>query len=137
MSVTVVAGPAGGGKGRFVADIADDGDVIIDSGLLRAALFPGLAGVILGDETSDILRFIQWVRWAAVRHAGEVQASGIVTTSDPRDIDRILALTGGTRAENLRIVDPGRAEVLRRLAKSQPGRDSACTEAVDRWYGRL
>ena len=137
MAITVVAGPAGGGKGRVAADLAEPEDVIIDSGLLRAALFPGLVDVILGDGTEDVLRFLQWVRWAAIRHAGDVRASGVVTTSDPRSIDRILSLTGGNRAENLRIVDPGRPAVLSRLAHSQPGRDSACTEAVDRWYGRL
>lgn len=83
MAITVVAGPAGGGKGRVAADLAEPEDVIIDSGLLRAALFPGLVDVILGDGTEDVLRFLQWVRWAAIRHAGDVQASGVVTTSDP------------------------------------------------------
>ena len=141
MGVRIYAGPAGGGKSDKVAELSNDFDVIIDTGKLRAALFPLLAGIAIGEDLTEVVRFVQWVRWAAIRHAGE--AAGrlpgdiVVTTSNPTTIDRILQLTGGER-NDVTIVDPGRSVVLERLQKSQgQENDAACEAAVDRWYGRL
>lgn len=135
MAIEVVAGPAGAGKSDWIHDHSEPGAVVVDFTRLWRALFPKLADAVRGDEHREQLRVAQWVKMAALRRVSESDLDGFVTTSDPAGIDEILHVTGGDR-RLVRVIDPGRDVVLRRLAKSQPGRERACTAAVARWYGR-
>ena len=137
MPLTIVAGPAGGGKGNWIRGHEQHGDVEIDFTRLFDALFPTLAGAVRGDEMSAQLRMTQWLKMAAIRHAVDLALNGAITTSDPSVIDGLLTMTGGTRETNVRIVDPGRGAVIERLRSIQPGRDFDCAQAIERWYGRL
>lgn len=111
--------------------------VVIDFGRIFAALFPKLVNVVRGDAERRALIMATWLKTAAVRRAVELDLSGFVSTSDPGKVDSLLTMTGQQRPDGVRIIDPGRAVVLARLAQSQPGREAACTAAVDRWYGKL
>ena len=134
MAITIVAGPAGGGK----SDVTEtaQGAVVIDTTRLFNALFPSLAGSVRTGEDGRLL-LTQYVKAVALRRAVEADLDGFVTVSDPTKIDGLLAVTGQPRETGVRIVDPGRSVVLDRLRRSQPGRDEPCAEAVDRWYSRL
>ena len=135
--IKVVAGPAGSGKSEWVRDHVDRDDVVIDVGRLLPALFPGLEGLVRGDLDREALRFTSWLRMFLIHEAVRRGLKGYVTTADPGAIDRLLEAVGGTRAADLIVIDPGREEVLRRLAESQPGRGDACQAAVDKWYSQL
>ena len=137
MALTVVAGPAGGGKGDWIAEHQDASDVVIDFTRIFNALYPGLSGAVRDDSVATQLRMAQWVKQAAIRHAAEMSLNGFITTADPSAIDDILFVSYGTRPENLTIIDPGREVVQRRLGVSQPGRDSECGKAIARWYSRI
>lgn len=137
MPLQVIAGPAGSGKSQWMLDHAGRDDVVIDFGRLFLALFPALENVVRGDAERRALVMAAWLKTAAVRRAVELDLSGFVSTSDPGKVDSLLAMTGQQRPAGVKVIDPGRATVLSRLAKSQPGRDTACTAAVDGWYGRI
>ena len=137
MGIKVVAGPAGAGKSDAIERAVDELDVVIDFTLLHRALFPHLRDEVRDDRLAATLLLTQWVKQAALRHAVERDMSGYVTTTRPEQIDTLLAAVGGNRGTDLIIVDPGRREVLRRLAESQPGREQECVRAVDRWYAAI
>ena len=139
MPITIIRGPAGGGKSQAIADRLQPGEVVIDF----TRLYVALAGVERGpdgkfpvrEDGDPRLALTEYVRLTAIRQAAERELSGYVTTSDgrPEAVERLQAAgaTGGVET-----IDPGEAVVRARLADPVSGEVSdPCRKAVDRWYG--
>ena len=144
MAGILLSGPAGAGKSamakRLLENLGQPG-VIVDFQAIYAAL-------LLLDRDSDgryperqgrdshLLPLAEYSRRAAITGAMDRQLFAIVTNSDG-DADRrrtLLGLLGAGAVEQ--IVDPGREVVTQRL--STGGQLSIqCTQAIQRWFGRL
>ena len=124
MPITIIRGPAGGGKSQAIADRLQPGEVVIDF----TRLYVALAGVERGpdgkfpvrEDGDPRLALTEYVRLTAIRQAAERELSGYVTTSDgrPEAVERLQAAgaTGGVET-----IDPGEAVVRARLADPVSG----------------
>ena len=140
----LLSGPAGAGKSQAAAAELDNSNVpalLID--------FQSLYAVLLGIERgadgryperlgrhSYILSVAEYLRRAAITAALTRELFPIVTNSDGSASRRreLLGLLGVGATE--RVIDPGLQVVTERL--SVDGNISVqCSQAINRWYGRL
>ena len=106
-------------------------DILIDSGLIAEAL-----GYVPTDpnRNTSLLRVASRMRGVAIVAANEANISGVVRTSNPRSVPRLLEQTGAAAAT---VVPLSRAEACRRIRRIYPNdRDRAalCEIGLDRYY---
>ena len=140
----LLSGPAGAGKSQAAAAELDNSNVpalLIDFQSLYAALLgiergaDGRYPERLGRH-SYILGIAEYLRRAAIGAALTRELFPIVTNSDgsPARRRELLGFLGSGATE--RIIDPGLQVVTDRL--SVDGNISVqCSQAINRWYGRL
>ena len=90
------------------------------------------------ERDERVLPTAEYIRRAIISAAVARQIRVLSTNSDgSKDRrDQHLALLGEGAVEQ--VVDPGRATVAARLADSRTGAlSTACSGAINRWYGRL
>ena len=107
------------------------GDVVIDTGEIAAAL-----GYDPTSPTANkaLLRVASRMRGAAIVAANDANLSGIVRTSNPRSVPRLLEQTGAASAT---VIPLTRAEACRRIRRIFPNdRDRAalCEIGLDRYF---
>ena len=139
MAISILRGPAGAGKSQWLEHNRGD-RLVIDLTRLWVALglyergADGLYPVRQSDDPALALARI--LKAAAVGIAAREGIDAIVTTSDSsaEEIER-LRRRGAIGA--VVTVDPGLAEVRRRLADQATGVVSDdCENAIQRWYSR-
>ena len=138
MALSIVRGPAGGGKSQWIQERLRPGEVVIDF----TRLYVALAGVERGpdgrypvrQDGDPRLALAEYVRMVAVRQASDRELDGYVTTSDsrPEAVERLQAAGATGEVET---VDPGESVVRARLADAVTGALSPqCEIALGRWY---
>ena len=141
--LTLIQGPAGGGKSQLVAAMLAAGEITIQSDV--TSLWASLSGAVRGPdgrypERSDldpILGLALYLQAVAVRQGLQDGLNVGVTTSQAGQVERWQALAddAGT-ALTVRTVDPGESVARARLADAVTGILSpACDRTVRRWYG--
>ena len=152
-TLTLIEGPAGGGKSQLAADLLDAGAVEAVADV--TALWAALAGARRGPdgrfpERSDAdpaLHVARYVQPAAARVCLDSGHDVAVTTSRRGQAERWRALATAAGAEfAVRTVDPGVEVVIARLSTDRPRREESrarggyfsrsCFLAVSRWYPR-
>ena len=108
-----------------------DNDILIDSGSIAESL-----GYVPTDPNRNtaLLRVASRMRGVAIVAANDANLSGIVRTSNPRSVPRLLEQTG---AESATTIPLSRAEACRRIRRLYPNdRDRAalCEIGLDRYY---
>ena len=138
MAISIIRGPAGGGKSQYVEGAHRAGEVVIDFTRLYAALAlveRGADGKYPVREDGDpLLPLVEAVKTFATREAARRELAGHVTTSDssPGEVERLRALGASGATVTL---DPGEEVVRARLADAESGELSpACHKALSRWY---
>ena len=138
MAISIVRGPAGGGKSQHVEREHTAGEVVIDFTRLYAALAlveRAADGRFPVRETGDpLLPLVAAVKTYALREAARRELSGAVTTSDssPGEVARLREV--GADGE-VATIDPGREVCEARLADAETGELSPeCRKALARWY---
>ena len=147
MPIGIIRGPAGGGKSNWYSDNREPGDLLFDVTALWVALLGlerdgnGRYPVRLGRDPG--LRMALYLKSTAIRFAAENGFNGWATTSNSSPVaverirERIISGGGAGAVGRVVTVDPGRSEVLARLADPETGEVSdECNRAVRRWYGR-
>ena len=108
-------------------------DVIIDVGSIFTALTGSTA---IPSSRPAALRLAIGLRTVAIRNARENGVNGLVRTGDGSrsSIRRLQAEAGGS----VRVLNLDRDEACRRVRSivSTEDRRAACTEGLDRFYGR-
>ena len=107
------------------------GDIVIDVGDIAASL-----GYNPTDPNANtaLLRVASRMRGVAIAAANDANLNGIVRTSNPRTVPRLLEQTGTL---NAKIIGLTRAEACRRIRKVLPDdRDRAalCELGLDRYF---
>ena len=140
--LTLIQGPAGGGKSQLVAAMLAAGEITIQSDV--TALWAALSGAVRGPDgrypvrldDDPALLLARYLQRVAARQGLQEGADVAVTTSSPNTAQRWrqLAEDAGT-ALTVRTVDPGESVVRARLADAVTGVLSpSCDRAVRRWY---
>ena len=140
--LTLIQGPAGGGKSALAAALlaSGEGQILADVTALWVALSGATRGpdgrypVRLDDDPA--LALALYLQAAAVRQGLADGYDVIATTSRADQVARwqVVADFANTRLA-VRTVDPGRAVVSRRLADAGGRLSGACARAIERWYG--
>ena len=103
-------------------------DIVIDTGSIAESLGYDPTDP---DRNTALLRVAARMRGVAIVAANEANISGVVRTSNPRSVPRLLEQTGAESAELTR------AEACRRIRRLYPNdRDRAalCEIGLDRYY---
>ena len=108
-----------------------DTDILIDTGSIAESL-----GYVPTDPNRNtaLLRVASRMRGVAILAANEANVSGVVRTSNPRSVPRLLEQTGAKAAT---VIPLSRAEACRRIRKIYPNdRDRAalCEQGLDRYF---
>ena len=106
-------------------------DILIDTGSIAESL-----GYVPTDpdRNTGLLRVAARMRGVAILAANEANVSGVVRTSNPRSVPRLLEQTG---AESATVIPLSRAEACRRIRKIYPNdrdRQILCEAGLDRYY---
>lgn len=142
MTLTLIQGPAGGGKSQLVASLLAAGEVQIQADV--TALWAALSGAVRGADGRYPIRFdddpalalARYLQAAAVRQGLSDGADVAVTTSQAGQSERWRQLADdASTAYAVRTVDPGREVVAARLADAAGELSAACQAAIERWYG--
>ena len=139
MALTIVRGPAGGGKSGYIERERRPGEVLADF----TAVYVALAGVTRGPDgkypmrldSDPLIPITAAIKAYIVRQAAARALRGYVTTSDSSagELARLREL-GASDAEAITL-DPGRAVVEARLSDPETGELSEqCRLALARWY---
>lgn len=142
MSLTLIQGPAGGGKSQVAAAMLAAGEVQVVADVTR--LWVAFSGAVRGPDgrypirldTDPALSVARYTQAVAVRVGLEEGADVAVTTSRAGQAERwgAVADDAGTPL-TVRTVDPGLAVVRARLADAATGALApACETAIGRWY---
>ena len=132
MALRVVQSP---GCRELVSD--DDlgvvpGEIVIDTGDIAASLgYDPTAEV----PNTALLRVAVRMRGTAIVAANDAGVSGIVRTSNPRHVPKLLEQTG---AQSAKVIPLTRAEACRRIRRLLPDnreRQLLCEQGLDRYYG--
>ena len=143
MTLTLIEGPAGGGKSELVAELLEAGevDVAADVTQLWAATGGYQRDPVTGKypvrrEDDPALAVARYTQTAAAAFALREGYKVAVTTSQRDKVERWAALAGREGADfSIRTVDPGRDVVVSRLIDPATGELSAdCEQAIGRWY---
>ena len=139
MAVDILRGPAGAGKSGWLEENRN-GRLVFDLTRLWAAVGlhrRGSDGRYPVREAGDpALSLARILKAAAVGIAAREGIDAIVTTSDS-SAEEIERLRGRGAIGAVVTVDPGLAEVRRRLADDVTGVVSDdCENAIQRWYNR-
>ena len=143
-SLTLIQGPAGGGKSAVSRDALEAGEVQAVADV--TALWAALSGAQRDPETgrypersddNPALGLARYVQAAAVRQGLREGLDVAATTSRRDQVDRWGELAAGEGAAfSVRTVDPGLEVVTARLADPVTGELSdACAGAIGRWFG--
>ena len=144
MPGTLLSGPAGAGKSAAARELL----ATLPQGVLIdfQELYAVLSGQRRDPETGRypernpaqayLLAVAEYLRRAAITTALEAELDPIVTNSDGNGARRnfLLGLLGSGATEV--VIDPGRELVITRLAVDGV-LSQQCTDAINRWYGRL
>ena len=110
------------------------GDIVIDTGTIAAALgFDPLSPT----ANTGLLRVASRLRGLAIKAALEDGISGVVRTSNTKNGQRLLDVTGATKVE---VIALSRAEACRRIRKIYPNdrdRAAACELGLDRYFNSV
>lgn len=139
-----VEGPGGGGKSQLIARMLAAGEVQIVSDVTM--LWAALSGAVRDPETGlypvrldddPALALARYLQATAVRQGLEDGADVAVTSSAPDQGPRWERLADDADVEfQQRTVDPGRAEITRRLTDQATGiLSDQCANVIRRWYG--
>ena len=139
MALTIVRGPAGGGKSGYVERVRRPGEVLADFTLLYAAISGATRGpdgrYPVRLDSDPLIPITAAIKAYIVRQAAARALRGYVTTSDSSagELARLREL-GASDAEAITL-DPGRAVVEARLSDPETGELSEqCRLAPARWY---
>ena len=143
-SLTLIQGPAGGGKSAVSRDLLESGEVQVVADV--TGLWSVLSGAQRDPETGryperrdddPALSTARYVQVAAVRHGLREGFDVGATTSRRDQVDRWQGIAAGEDAAfRLRTVDPGLDVVTARLADPATGvLSEACGQALGRWFG--
>ena len=142
--LTLIQGPAGGGKSAVSRDLLAAGEVeaVADVTALWAALSgaqrdPETGRYSVRDDEDPALGLARYVQAAAVREGLRQGLDVAVTTSRRDQVERWQSVADAEGAGlAVRTVDPGIEVVTARLADPATGvLSDACSAALDRWYG--
>ena len=142
MPSILLSGPAGGGKSQEARRLreANSGPAVIAD---FQSIYAAISGDVRGPDgkfplrDAALLPITEYVRRAIVTGARAREIDVIATNSDGSLARRrqLLDLLGPGASE--RILDPGRAGVIDRLADSGGTLSGECASAISRWYERL
>ena len=122
--ISIIRGPAGGGKSQWIAEHKRPGEFVADFTLLFAAVAAVTRGpdgkYPVREDGDPLLPLVSAVKAYVVRQAAARQLSGYVTTSDSRqsEIDRLRDAGADGPVET---IDPGESVVAARLADPVTG----------------
>ena len=110
------------------------GDIVIDTGSIAAAL-----GYDPLSPTANkaLLRVASRLRGLAIKAAVEDGISGVVRTSNTKNGQRLLGVTGASKVEVIALT---RSEACRRIRKLLPNdrdRAAACELGLDRYFSSV
>ena len=143
-SLTLIQGPAGGGKSAVARDLLEAGEVQVVADV--TGLWSVLSGAQRDPETGryperrdddPALHAARYVQVAAVRQGLRAGAGVAATTSRRDQVNRWQEIAAAEDAAfRLRTVDPGLDVVAARLADPVTGvLSDSCSQALDRWFG--
>ena len=108
-----------------------EGDIVIDSGEIAASLGYDPTDP---DANKSLLRVASRMRGIAIVEANDSGLSGIVRTSNPRHVPKLLEKTGTLTAT---VIPLTRAEACRRIRRLFPDnreRAALCEAGLDRYF---
>ena len=110
------------------------GDIVIDTGEIAASL-----GYDPTSPTANkaLLRVASRMRGVAILAANDANLIGIVRTSNPRSVPRLLEQTGSQAAT---VIPLTRAAACRRIRKIFPNdrdRQILCEQGLDRYFNNV
>ena len=110
------------------------GDVVIDSGSIAASL-----GYDPTSPTANklLLRVAVRMRGVAITAANDANLSGIVRTSNPRSVPRLLEQTGTMRATVISLTRAEACKRIRRIFPNDRDRQVLCESGLDRYYSNV
>ena len=155
MPISILRGPAGGGKSQYFEENSEKGDLLIDLTSLWASLLalerdPVTGLFPLRLDGSPALRVAAYLKSTAIRFAARENFNSWVTTSNssPVAVERLREIIGastgtgtGAGAGAGRIVTVGgdltERQIMSRLANPVTGETSEeCQKAARRWFRR-
>ena len=107
------------------------GDVVIDTGEIAAALGYDPTSPTANKE---LLRVASRMRGAAIVAANDANLSGIVRTSNPRSVPRLLEQTGTTTATVIPLTRAEACKRIRRIFPNDRDRAALCEIGLDRYF---
>ena len=141
--LTLIEGPAGGGKSAVAAAMLEAGEIDILSDVTQ--IWVALSGVARGPDgryperldDDEALQIALYLQATAVRHGLSGGLDVGVSSSRPDQVERWQTVASDTGAAfAVRTIDPGELIVRARLADAVTGALSpACERAISRWYG--
>ena len=139
--LTLVQGPAGGGKSQVVAEMVAAGEVSLVSDVTRLWVALGVyqrgpdGRYPVRQDQDPALATALYLQAVAVRRALETGADVAVTTSRAGQAQRWLEVAESAgQSFRVRTVDPGEAVVRARLAGPDGSVSQECERAIGRWY---
>ena len=111
-----------------------ENDIVIDTGDIAASF-----GYDPTDPTANkaLLRVASRMRGVAIVAANDANLSGIVRTSNPRSVPRLLEQTGTTSATVIPLTRAEACRRIRRLFPSDRDRAALCELGLDRYYSNV
>ena len=107
------------------------GDVVIDTGDIAASLGYDPTDP---DANKALLRVASRMRGVAIAAANDANLSGIVRTSNPRSVPRLLEQTGTLTATVIPLTRAEACKRIRRLFPNDRDRAALCEIGLDRYF---
>ena len=111
------------------------GDIVIDTGSIAASL--GYDPLSPTAANKGLLKVASRLRGLAIKAAVEDGISGVVRTSNTKNGQRLLGVTGALKVEVIALT---RSEACRRIRKLLPNdrdRAAACELGLDRYFSSV